>query len=66
MDKLLNNMPNYAPDGALGTEKKGQLFHQIYKYINLKILCYLGLLSPVGDAVGQVLDKGLKVSIIEQ
>lgn len=24
MDKLLNNMPNYAPDGPLETEKKGQ------------------------------------------
>jgi len=37
----MNKLPNYAPDGPLGTEKKG-------------------LLSPIGDGVGQVLDKGLK------
>ncbi|WPH03857.1 Hypothetical protein R9X50_00674000 [Acrodontium crateriforme] len=41
VDKILNVMPNMAPDGPLGTEKKG-------------------LLSPLGDPIGQVLDKGLR------
>ena len=63
MDKLYEKMPNYAPDGALGTEQKGKL---ATPYFNLTLTNQsnstfsTGLLSPVGDAVGQVLDKGLK------
>ena len=60
MENLLNKMPNYAPDGPLGTEKKGQPCHYHLTLDSQLILEILGLLSPAGDAVGQVLDKGLK------
>ena len=33
MDKLLNNMPNYAPDGPLGTEKKGAFVHRFVHFV---------------------------------
>ena len=49
MDKIFNKMPDIAPDGPLGSQKGKATWTSCS-----------GLLSPIGDVAGQVLDKGLK------
>src|ERR1700761_7953901 len=52
-------LPNVAPDGPLGKEKKS-IEHSPKSFTFSTLLICSGLLSPIGDPLGQVLDKGLK------
>ena len=61
MNKILEKMPDVAPDGPLD-QQKGKLYHHYtssHTLLDTKSSS-IGPLSIIGDPLGQVADKALK------